>query len=212
MKLTHICSKCKIEKPSTDFYTDNSSLGHACWCKECAKAHVRSKTLPIPCPHCGTLFKRHTSQSYCWIECALWDRVAKGLPDDCWEWTGSKQAYGYGVFTYDNKKYASHRVALTFSVGASELQALHSCDNPACCNPDHLRWGTQQDNMDDLWSRGRKVSPNRTGHWKAQFTEQQVAEIKEKLGKKRQIDIANEYGVKRSTIADISAGRSWRNK
>lgn len=27
---------------------------------------------------------------------------------------------------------------------------LHSCDTPACWNPDHLRWGTHLDNIQDL--------------------------------------------------------------
>lgn len=35
------------------------------------------------------------------------------------------------------------------------MHILHSCDNPRCCNPEHLRIGTHQDNMNDKVSRGR---------------------------------------------------------
>lgn len=35
------------------------------------------------------------------------------------------------------------------------LVVRHSCDNPPCCNPDHLLIGTQQDNVNDMIERGR---------------------------------------------------------
>jgi predicted transcriptional regulator len=40
-------------------------------------------------------------------------------------------------------------------------------------------------------------------------TNKQVAEIKSLLGVVRQVDLAAKFNVKRSVIADISAGRSW---
>jgi DNA-binding transcriptional ArsR family regulator len=39
--------------------------------------------------------------------------------------------------------------------------ALHSCDNPPCCNPAHLRWGTPQSNQDDRRERRRHLLPAR---------------------------------------------------
>lgn len=38
---------------------------------------------------------------------------------------------------------------------------LHSCDNPPCLNPDHLRWGTKADNTADTKLRGQYSPPPR---------------------------------------------------
>ena len=77
----------------------------------------------------------------------------------CIEWAGSKDAYGYGVRRVNTKIVKAHRKALAdhegIDVPSSSVLCLHSCDNPSCVNPDHLRWGTQGENVADAVSRGR---------------------------------------------------------
>jgi hypothetical protein len=36
------------------------------------------------------------------------------------------------------------------------LHALHSCDNPPCINPEHLREGTVSANLKESWDKGRR--------------------------------------------------------
>lgn len=82
-----------------------------------------------------------------------------GTPDQsgCRKWTGTIGQDGYGVFRAFGTPFIASRVALALSTRTvpPRMLALHSCDNPQCCNPDHLRWGTPKENMTDKIRRGR---------------------------------------------------------
>jgi hypothetical protein len=93
-----------------------------------------------------------------WRPSSLERRLKAGLvrnPDTgCLIWTGSgKKMNGkYGTMTV-----ATHRLAWELANGPipEGLQVLHRCDEPACCNPDHLYLGTQTENMADKVRKGR---------------------------------------------------------
>jgi hypothetical protein len=81
--------------------------------------------------------------------------------DECWEYLGKdKGAGGHKRIRLDDKtRMQVHRLA--WEAFHAEpipdgLLVLHKCDNPKCFNPHHLFLGTQQDNMDDCSSKGRK--------------------------------------------------------
>lgn len=78
----------------------------------------------------------------------------------CWEWPFYRAKDGYGSAHYEGKATQAHSLALIFDgkprPQAPNNQALHSCDNPPCVNPDHLRWGSAKDNVHDAFLRGRR--------------------------------------------------------
>ncbi len=82
-------------------------------------------------------------------------------PEGCWPWIGSTNRRGYGWWSGDGDRGLAHRVALSRAQNppSSEMLACHHCDNPPCCNPGHLYWGTAADNARDASERGLIYRP-----------------------------------------------------
>lgn len=87
----------------------------------------------------------------------FWSLVDKAAGDEaCWLWTAGKDRAGYGRFRYNGASHYAHRLAFYFANGRRAKKCvLHSCDNPQCVNPKHLREGTAKDNAEDREKRGR---------------------------------------------------------
>lgn len=90
----------------------------------------------------------------------------------CWNCIShSKHPDGYVYVFSGNKKIKLHKKVLELKIGR-ELQVnndeltRHTCDNPQCCNPDHLLIGNSQQNHDDMVSRGRGYWQTHTGYYK----------------------------------------------
>lgn len=88
----------------------------------------------------------------------FWDKVNVAGPNECWEWKAAAGRLGYGQFVRDGRKITATHISLELAGRPRDsvrMYALHTCDNPACVNPSHLYWGSQQDNMKDALARGR---------------------------------------------------------
>ena len=128
---------------------------------------------------------------------------------DCLEWSGCCHATGYGQTWVNGKSWYTHRLALELEgVDTSGHYVLHSCDNPRCCNPKHLRLGTHQDNMADKISRGRQTRGTKVNS--AKLTEKDVLEIRAIRGMSQRA-IADRYGVTGETIRRIINRKTWKH-
>jgi len=130
------------------------------------------------------------------------DQFAPGQPDDCWEWTGSKSARGYGRFC---GKWA-HRLAFERAKGAipDGLIVRHSCDNPGCVNPGHLIAGTHKENTADAIERW--VKPQATKDFE-RLSFAKIARIKSNPKGLSEWQLAVTYAVNVDTVRSIRASR-----
>lgn len=135
-----------------------------------------------------------------WIE-RFWPKVRIGNEAECWEWQASTNQDGYGRFRVNGKKRQAHHVAFFLKHGRWPNYVLHSCDNPPCCNPAHLKEGTHAENIDECWNKGR----GRT----FKFTHL-VPRIRELISAgKRNRDICRELGVKNDAVSRIRHGQIY---
>lgn len=127
----------------------------------------------------------------------LWPKIILS-PTGCWEWSAAKTDGGYGLFSVKGKTTYIHRFMWWLSRGVEprNLHVRHTCDNPSCLNPKHLKLGTPLDNAADRLASG--------------LTKKGVREIKAKAkaGVPRK-ELADEYGVALDTVFRIISGRSY---
>lgn len=135
---------------------------------------------------------------------------------ECLIWFGQKCPKGYGRLRLEGKMQRAHRLMYQLEHGpiADGQVVRHSCDTPACINPNHLSLGTQADNVHDMCDRGRTNRPKGGQHPKAKLTDGQVAEIRRRYvpgvyGKGAHC-LAKEFGVSKQGVQAILSGKSRR--
>ncbi|MDS0850097.1 HNH endonuclease [Burkholderia cenocepacia] len=143
----------------------------------------------------------------------------------CAEWTGvtvksnGSEAHRYGRYTIGGKKHLAHRFAYERVHGPipAGLMVLHRCDNPKCCNVNHLFLGTHLDNMADMRAKGRgNKKPPPTGAGanasKAKLTEADVREIRRsRAAGSTTVELSRRFNVHPSVISRAARGVSYSN-
>lgn len=156
----------------------------------------------------------------------FWEKVEK--TETCWIWTGFRTKEGYGVHGKGIlfPRVAS-RMAYVLATGyrpRSDEFVLHSCDNPACVRPDHLRLGSAKDNYEDARARGRNCAGERHGMWggdkarrgedqgSSKLTNQDVELIIEtKKNGLSLYKLAKQLNISYSSVKLIANGKAWRH-
>lgn len=149
----------------------------------------------------------------------FWSKVDKSAgPRVCWPWLAGCAEDGYGHFHVDVNKgvpRTAHSVALELRDGhrPEGAYALHTCDNPPCCNPRHLFWGDHDANMRQKKERGRAFRMPGETHHQAKLTDKLVLELRRRYIPRHPEHgasaIARELGMSQYAISQAVTGRGW---
>lgn len=140
----------------------------------------------------------------------FWNKI--GVRDsntECWLWKGATGQRGYGHLTFLGVSAVAPQISFILHNGSLlKGQVIrHQCDNPPCCNPYHLIDGNHAQNSMDMVDRGRSLRGSLNPA--ASLTESDIPRIRS--DSRPQLEIANSYGVTRSTIGLIKAKLIWRH-
>ncbi len=152
-------------------------------------------------PHSrGKMTRKNTIEDF-------WKKVDVKSDNECWEWMGRKLKKGYGQFDYRGKGHSTNRFVWIIVYGEIPKGKLicHSCDNPPCCNPNHLFIGTILENNIDRDKKERYFK---------KLTWNKVNEIRElyKTGLYTHRSLGKKYGMSHRHMGDIINHVCWKNR
>ena len=119
----------------------------------------------------------------------------------CLEYIG-RTTRGYGRINWKNKAVYTHRLAYELKHGfiPQGMHVCHTCDNPLCCNTNHLFLGTHADNMKDMCLKNRQSS---------RLTEKDVLAIRSSILPIK--ELSKQYNISIQHTYDIISKRKWKH-
>lgn len=199
------CKKCEMEKP----------LSHFSPKKDAYKKVFSDRTMNV-CKKCrfGIDYKHATKKErIAWIK-KLYEKNVIKNGEYCWRWKGNIAKNGYATMCFEGKKGSAHRFSWIIHYGdiPKGYSVLHKCDCRHCTNPEHLKLGTHQDNMDDMNSKGyKKVLRGEECPW-TNLTNKKVAKIKKDLARGiPNYIVAQIHKVTKGVIDGIKSGKKWKH-
>lgn len=133
---------------------------------------------------------------------------ARLVPEgDCLVWPGWRVG-GYGMMDTREGRVYLHRLAYAAAHGG-EIDGpcvLHTCDNPPCCNPEHLYVGDRARNVQDMVDRQRHA----TKITKDDVLLMRVLHVKGDpvFG---QHGLARRFGISPRQVRDIVTRKAWKH-
>ncbi len=186
-------------------------------CLECRKKYLKVKRHEKnikTCPICKNEHNKNTLE--CSDKCKILNRHKK--INGCWEWQGKLNIDGYGSFveSKNGKKteIRSHRKSYEIFIGEipEGMQVCHKCNNPCCCNPEHLWIGTPKENTQDCIKKRRFFNGKERAKASGKLTETQVIEMRN-LYKKgvSQKEIQKQFGISQPQVSGILTYKFWKH-
>lgn len=129
---------------------------------------------------------------------------------ECWEWKNflDKDGYGFQGVMDENKirkTVRAHRLSFFIANNYVPKLVMHTCDNPRCVNPKHLKAGNDYLNTLDMCKKGRQGN--------AKLTEAKVRRIRETWasGEYLQADLCKKFKLSPNQVHKIVKGLSWKH-
>lgn len=135
----------------------------------------------------------------------FWQKVQK--TDSCWNWTASKDKYGYGMWNYRTSKkqqfMRAHRFAFLLSHGqlTPGKEINHICKNTSCVNSKHLEELTREEHM--------RKTPGTYGY---KWGHRSKCEKGHPLKGKNLMPFALKRGFRKCRECSIEASKKWRTE
>ena len=139
-------------------------------------------------------------------EADFWNRVEIRGPDECWLWKGPLTDRRYGKTHFQGKERRAHQVSFFLKNGFWPPATLHSCDNPPCCNANHLFAGTNGDNNKDRARKGRSARLFNVAHPQCRVSVEDVAELRRMAPFTTKEILAGRFGLSVRYVEQIVQG------
>lgn len=148
----------------------------------------------------------------------VYDKVDKtpglGPQGECWEWRGRiNPVTGYGILCINGVNHRVHRLVYTHHhnngvTPPRDMYVMHLCDNKPCVNPDHLKLGTNQENVRSAQENGLRGK----GEELLSLTPRQVVEMRNLHAAGTPIvKLIGKFPISYSCARSIINGKSWKH-
>jgi len=130
--------------------------------------------------------------------------------NECLPWPYARCNKGYGIAVINGKQTKASRWMCILAHGEppfENAEAAHSCGNPWCVSPRHIRWATPSENQQDRIAHGRTNRGEQDGM--AKLTPDVVRKVYSMKGRKTAKQVAKDLPVGITAIYKIWRGERW---